>query len=171
MANYPVFTSYAQADGKGDPALERFVENFREQLRALRGLPDAEGLVFFDKHGVSGGDDWMKKILDIVRTADVLVCLMSPTYLGREWWGRELEIFVRRKDALQGAPDAHFIIPIWWQPPQAPRPLPSRLSRFNYRDPQYPPDYEKLGVKGLARRRKIMQLNLMADRLAALIGE
>jgi hypothetical protein len=171
MPNYPVFTSYAQADLKGDASLDRFVKKFRENLRSLLGRPDTDDLVFFDQSEVNAGDDWMMKILDVVRTADVLVCLMSPTYLGREWCGRELEVFVRRKDSLPAGQDARFILPVWWQLPLAPRAIPSRLGRFNYRDPQFPPDYEKLGIQGLARHRKTTQVSQMAYRIAELIGE
>jgi hypothetical protein len=173
MPKYPVFTSYAQADLLYDPQrhLEAFVEDFREQLRSQLGLHDAEFLVFFDQHDVSGGDDWMKRILEVVRTADVLVCLMSPTYLGREWCGRELEVFIRRNDLMKEEERTRFVVPIWWQPPTGPRKVPSRVGKFNYRDPQYPPDYEKCGVKGLARQRKVIQLRRMAGRIAELVTE
>jgi TIR domain-containing protein len=171
MPTYPVFTSYAQADLKGDANLKKFVDKFCEDLRSVRALPDTKGLVFFDKDEVSGGDDWMKKILHVVSTAEVLVCLMSPTYLGREWCGRELEVFVRRNDGMKEAEKARFIIPIWWQLPLAPRALPLRLGRFNYRDPKYPLDYETLGLKGLVINSKWAQFRKMAYRLAELVGE
>jgi hypothetical protein len=170
MPNYPVFTSYAQLDR--DQYLEKFIVEFREELRALMGAADAVALAFFDRDGVTAGDRWSAKIIDAVNGADVLLCLMSPTYFTREWCGRELEIFLRRHSKLPvGVANSRFIFPIWWQVPLAPRPLPTRLGAYRYKDPQFPRAYESTGLRGLARQRRWGQFRQIVDRLAKLVGD
>jgi hypothetical protein len=125
MPTYPVFASYAQADRERH--LERFIREFREELRSRMG-PDSSGMVFFDRDEVQAGHPWSRTVIEAANNAQVLLCLMSPTYLGREWCGRELEIFVRRYKRLPAqAMQARFIFPIWWQIPPTARPLPSKL--------------------------------------------
>jgi hypothetical protein len=170
MAAFPVFTSYAQSDR--DRHLDKFVQQFRDQLRALTGDADATAMVFFDRDQVEAGDQWTEVITDAVNGADVLLCLMSPTYFSRPWCGRELEAFLRRQSRLpRPAAKVRFIFPIWWQVPPAPRPLPRKLSVYHNRDAQFPPDYESAGVKGLARRSRWTQFQQVVDRLAHLVAE
>lgn len=171
MPAYPVFASYAQADR--ERYLEKFVTEFREELGGLLGKVDRAAVVFFDRDGLKAGDAFSPAILEALRHAQALVCLMSPTYLGREWCGRELEMFVRRIGGLQlpAGVAARFIFPIWWQMPATPRPLPARLSQFQYRDAEFPARYETLGAKGLARKRYWAQFDQLVDRLARLIAE
>ena len=99
MSGFPVFTSYAQADR--EKYLERFVDDLREQIGSHLGLADRTRIVFFDRDDLKAGDEWSSTIVEALRNAKVLVCLMSPTYLGREWCGRELEIFLSRLSAFQ----------------------------------------------------------------------
>jgi hypothetical protein len=54
MPTYPVFTIYAQADRERH--LERFIREFREELRSRMGRPDSSGMVFFDRDEVQAGD-------------------------------------------------------------------------------------------------------------------
>lgn len=170
MPHYFVFTSYAQLDR--DDYLQRFIGEFRQELRALTGGPDLKVVTFFDRDGVKAGDRWSEEILHAVNDADVLLCLMSPTYFTREWCGRELTAFLQRYGGLApAAAQQRFIFPVWWQMPAAPRPLPSRLGQYHHRDPQYPPSYELQGVRGLARKRLWGQFQKVVDRLAQLIAQ
>jgi len=169
MPHFPVFMSYAQLDRNRH--LEKFVDEFREQLRASTGGADATALAFFDRD-LKAGDPWSAEILAAVNAADVLLCLMSPTYFNREWCGRELETFLRRQSHLPpAAAHARFIFPVWWQVPPAPRQLPKRLGVYHHRDAQYPRDYERFGLRGLARNSLWKQFRQVADRLAKLIAE
>lgn len=170
MAAFPVFTSYAQLDR--DQHLEKFVKQFRDQLRALTGRADATAIVFFDRDKVEAGDQWTEAITHAVNSAEVLLCLMSPTYFSRPWCGRELEAFLHRQKGLRGpAAKVRFIFPVWWQVPAGPRPLPRRLSVYHNRDAQFPPDYESAGVSGLARLSRWTQFRRVVDRLAQLVAK
>jgi hypothetical protein len=170
MTKYPVFTSYAQLDR--DKYLEKFVDEFRKQLRSVTGRPDAIALAFFDRDGVQAGDRWSEKIVQAIATADVLLCLMSPTYFTREWCGRELELFLGRlREIGPAALSVRFIFPVWWQMPATPRPLPRRLGQHNYHDPTYPPAYERSGIRGLARQGQWRQFRQMIDSLAARVAQ
>ncbi|HEY0151400.1 MAG TPA: toll/interleukin-1 receptor domain-containing protein [Longimicrobium sp.] len=168
MPNYHVFTSYAQRDR--DKHLDRFIAEFSEELRSARGAPDATRMAFFDRIGVKAGDRWSQTITDELSAADVLLCLMSPTYFTREWCGRELEVFLQRAVRLPAA-DARFIFPVWWRLPTAPRSLPSRLVAHHHRDADFPPGYESAGIRGLARQGRWTQFTRMVDRLVELISE
>lgn len=168
MAPPPVFASYAQLDR--DKHLEKFIEVFRDELRSLTAHPDAVALAFFDRDGVDAGDEWSETILTAVNSARVLVCLMSPTYFTREWCGRELEAFRRRVERLAPPTAVSFVFPVWWQLPVTPRPIPTRLARFNYRDAAYPREYETHGLRGLARRGQWTKFRTVADRLAQVIA-
>jgi hypothetical protein len=167
----PVFTSYAQADR--DKALEKFVWEFRNTLGGFQGVngdEERQKLAFFDRD-LPGGEKWSAAILEAVREAGVLVCLVSHTYLRRPWCGRELQVFLERSKALPVGTQARFIFPIWWQKPKKPRPLPSRLDQWNWRDPSYPKRYVEGGVWNLERKGWRKDFLAMADRLAELVHE
>src|ERR1022692_2868223 len=169
----PVFASYAQLDRDKD--LETFIKEFRKEL--LKSSPKlsetAETVVFFDRDGVKAGDRWSQTIVDAVNGAETLLCLMSPTYFTREWCGRELEAFIRRQNQFDRnvKNSSRFIFPIWWRMPVKPRPLPSRLGQYHFKDAKFPPGYEKDGVRGLLRYRQTVQFKRMVDRLVELITE
>jgi hypothetical protein len=168
MPDYPVFTSYAQKDRDRD--LARFGRLFREKLRVVTGRPDADALIFFDRDGVEAGDRFSEKIVGILKTADVLICLMSPTYFTRPWCGRELTAFLERHQRVAApARGVRFIFPIWWQPLLAPRPVPRRLSDYHYKDPQFPEAYMTLGLRRLAR--KPAQFERVVERLVELVAK
>lgn len=168
-----VFTSYAQTDS--DKYLVDFVKEFRNTLGGFQGVHDKDErqkIAFFDRD-VPGGDKWSDTIIAAMSTAQVLVCLMSHTYLRRPWCGRELQVFLDRNAALHlpAGVSARFIFPIWWQKPTKPRPLPSQLDKLNWKDPKYPKRYAEGGVWGIARNGKGPDFRRMADRLAELVHE
>jgi hypothetical protein len=174
MSSSPVFASYAQADR--DKHLDKFVTDFWRQLGGFQGVANIEErkkLVFFDRDSLQAGERWSPKIIEALRHARVLICLMSHTYLRRPWCGRELEMFLQRHESLQlpAATSVRFIFPIWWQKPKKPRPLPKRLDRLNWQDPGYPPRYPEGGVQNLARKQLWTQFQTMVDHLANLVHE
>jgi hypothetical protein len=168
MAKPPVFTSYAQFDR--DRYLDRFVDEFRNELSRLMVRPDMVTMAFLDRD-VPAGTKWSDEIIEALGAAQVLVCLMTPAYFTRPWCGRELEAFHQRLNQLVPQPtDVSFVIPIWWHLPVTPRPLPTRLAKFNYRDPQFPIEYDKEGVRGLAHNGRWAKFRKVADRLAELVA-
>jgi hypothetical protein len=174
MSSSLVFTSYAQADR--EKHLEKFMTEFWNKLGGFQGVPDKDErkkLVFFDRHSLSAGEEWNAEIIEALRHARVLICLMSHTYLCRPWCGRELQMFLQRHDELQlpaGIP-ARFIFPIWWQKPKKPRPLPKRLDQWSWQGPNYPSRYPDGGVQNLARKQLWKQFYEMVDSLAEHVHE
>lgn len=165
------FTSYAQMDRDRDQYLERFVTRVRDELKSLRAQPDPNRVAFFDRD-IKAGEAWSSMVIDAVNEADVLICLMSPAYFTRPWCGRELSVFLDRCSRLNaGAHADGFIFPIWWKYPTKPRPLPRTLAEFNYRDPDFPPDYESEGGYGLADGGHWRQFRRLATLLARRISE
>jgi TIR domain len=164
-----VFTSYAQRDR--DKYLEKFIAEFRQELEGILVGLSSDELTFFDRDNVEAGDKWSETIIKALSEADVLLCLMSPTYFTRPWCGRELQAFIDREKALPAPYDGGpFIVPIWWRIPPVPRPLPSKLGQFNYRDAGFPDTYVKSGVRGLVRLGQELQVSLVIDTLVDLVG-
>jgi hypothetical protein len=172
--SYPVFTSYAQENR--DQFLIKFIREFRTSLAQFEGEhggEEAQKKVAYFDHDVPGGTRWSPDILGALREADVLLCLMSHTYLRRPWCGRELQVFLDRDQTLArpAGATASFVFPIWWQKPRKPRALPSKLSQFNWRHDKYPKQYDTHGVWGIARHHSLPILRKMADELADLIHQ
>ena len=114
---YAIFTSYATIDGK---AFKRAFEKFCRAVCAevsVRVQTRRNLVCFVDHQGIQGGDDWRGTLADVVREAEVLVCLVSPRFVESEWCGREFEVFRRRVQRWRGAPGStrRFIFPLLWE--------------------------------------------------------
>ncbi|WP_081891662.1 toll/interleukin-1 receptor domain-containing protein [Verrucomicrobium sp. BvORR106] len=130
-----VFTSYAVLDRSTQ--MEKFMKLFHEVLRTKVGAYEAEEiekLVFFDFRGIRPGNVWTQALADEAGEAELLVCLVSPTYLNSPWCGQELEVFHQRHTQWESsnpgrAGQATFVFPVWWERDPF-RPLPDKLSKF-----------------------------------------
>lgn len=87
-----IFLSYARADNE-DP--EGLVLKFHEQLRKRLGsILGEEVSVFLDQYDFKG-NLLREQIIGEIRQAEILVTLLSPWYLKREWCQEEREEFIR----------------------------------------------------------------------------
>lgn len=87
-----IFLSYARADNE-DP--EGWVLKFHEQLRKRLGsILGEEVSVFLDQYDFKG-NLLREQIIGEIRQAEILVTLLSPWYLKREWCQEEREEFIR----------------------------------------------------------------------------
>jgi hypothetical protein len=144
---YAIFTSYASVDGSlfGGKPLRKFRKLLVDGVVAKVARVALNEVIFVDVDAVKLGDEWDSVLADNVRTAEVMVCFMSPRYLDSHWCGRELEVFVRRLDAWRGAAaaagagPARFVFPIFWEAPD--RELPKKLAHFHPKDPALPASY------------------------------
>src|SRR5262245_18632553 len=69
------------ADNSGK--LGVFISYSRNDLQFADQLDVALGLTGFtttiDRHGISGGEDWKRRLGNLIRDADTVVCVLSPT--------------------------------------------------------------------------------------------
>lgn len=134
---YKVFTSYAVPDRTKQ--MQKFMTRFHEALRTKAGAraeEEIEELVFFDFKSIKAGDEWTPVMAQAVGEAEMLVCLVSPSYLNSTWCGRELEAFHQRVvkwngDAAKKKRGGPFVFPVLWEPDKR-RALPSKLAKFQF---------------------------------------
>jgi hypothetical protein len=93
--NVDLFVSYAHADDT-DGWVTVLVAVIKE---IQQGFGPAEPWrVFFDTHAIRTMDDWEKRIRTGVRSAGVMLALLSPAYFRSEWCRREWEEFHRQEE-------------------------------------------------------------------------
>jgi FxsC-like protein len=128
-AEYAFFLSYARANAKGPDGSDNvYFKQFKEDLTffvssALGPVAELDkDIVFYDKDSIDLGTDWDSELRRALQTSRVMVCLYSPAYFGREYCGKEFEVFRRRARAYaatlpQGAPAPAIILPVLWENP------------------------------------------------------
>lgn len=115
-AGYEIFCSYAHADND-----EGWVDAFEAQLAATyRKLTGQAPVVFIDRESLMTADIWESKIRGALERAQLLVAILSPSYVRSEWCRREWEAFVLREEALRSgrqlADEQGFIFPVLLHP-------------------------------------------------------
>jgi TIR domain len=70
------------ADGSHDGKLSVFISYSRDDLAFADQLDAALGFhgfsVTIDRHGISGGEDWKRRLGNLIRDADTVVFVLSP---------------------------------------------------------------------------------------------
>ena len=115
--------STAAADA---PKLKVFISysrddlDFADQLVSAIGASGFEPLI--DRHGISGGEEWMKRLGNLIREADTVAFVLSPTALDSEMCAWEVSETQRLSKRL---------IPVVCRPLGS-APVPERLRDLNY---------------------------------------
>ena len=104
-----VFISYSRED-----------LNFADQLDAALSTYGFECLV--DRHGISGGEDWKRRLGDLISEADTVVFVLSPSSAPSEICDWEVEEAARLNKR---------ILPVSWRPLEGVS-SPPRLRELNY---------------------------------------
>jgi len=81
-----VFISYSRDD-----------LHFADQLDAALNACGFECLI--DRHGISGGEDWKRRLGNLIREADTVVFVLSPTSARSEICAWEVEAFPLSADS------------------------------------------------------------------------
>src|SRR5262245_25867014 len=115
-----VFISYSRDDLK-----------FTDQLDAALGLTGFA--ITIDRHGISGGEDWKRRLGNLIRDADTVVFVLSPTSATSDICRWEVEEAVRL---------GKRILPVLCRPLEAASP-PPQLQNLNYIDLRPPPLSER----------------------------
>jgi hypothetical protein len=121
---YFFFFSYARDDG--DAYLEKFYKELTEAVSRL-GDQKPEYVAFRDSKNIITGADWNTKITGALQTSNVLVCIYTARFFGREFCAKEFAAFLKRNSEMRYEPvrdadgattyrirEARNILPILW---------------------------------------------------------
>jgi hypothetical protein len=144
------FISYARVNRTR--YVEKFVRELSQQVVDKTGA-NPNDVAFFDKNSIATGQDWARLLGDALRTSKVIVCICTPHYLSSEFCGKELKVFLlRRENWLQrpenAARKAGIVFPIIWERPAAG--LPKPLAKFQFDEAAFPKKYVESGLNALA---------------------
>ena len=101
-----VFLSYTRSKDQYNK-----VSLFRDRLEHELAMRAPGSVVFQDKKHLSEGEHFAEELETELRTADVLVTLISPAWLQSEWCRQEFRIFT--VDATDSS-RLHRIVPVLW---------------------------------------------------------
>jgi hypothetical protein len=127
-----VFISYSRDD-----------LDFADQLAAALGLHDFD--IAIDRHGISGGEDWQRRLGALIRDSDTVVFVLSPFSARSEICKWEVEQAVRL---------GKRIIPVPCRPLDGAAPPPELAGLnyiFFYREPRSPGSGFGNGLVGLVK--------------------
>jgi hypothetical protein len=82
---------------------------------------------------------------------------VSPNYLKSVWCGRELQVFLERREQLPVATPEEsqsFVFPVFWEGHHRQYELPAVIRQFQYRLQDVPAEYEQRGVACFYRTQK-----------------
>jgi TIR domain len=168
---YPFMLSYARRDAtrgrdpEPEPQFDAFVELLDERVSQITGQRG-----FVDRTDIQPGDEWPDALADALRAAQTLVCLYSPSYFLSDYCGKEMQVFLERRQNYMhtnaGKPPAN-IIAVAWQP--IPRRVPKTLPDFQITNPNL--DRDKKGVWDLGGPGQSAKLTNVAHHIADSVRE
>lgn len=131
------FLSYARADSRDGPFLEKFARDLGAEVRRRVGHPDPDTVGFFDRSSIQQGDAWSARLVAALCHCRTFVAMCSPSFFVSENCGREWGLFQTRLRSAavldQTCPSA--LLPVIWVPL---RRVPKPLAQLQY-------DHDKLG--------------------------
>src|ERR1700733_42341 len=145
-AKTPFFISYAHTGATSDEMANRLYLGLLTHLPTLVHLPLGTAVGFFDKDEIDPAVIGDEKLADALGACQVLVSLLCPPYLNREWCGKEWHAFTLRKTQLRpganASPNRSPILPVRWAPiPYTP---PQVVTRHQFFTPTHTTKQPKL---------------------------
>jgi FxsC-like protein len=147
------FFSYASEDWY-QPGLDEFYDDLCKTVAPLAGYKYDDDNISFRDHKMRLGEEWKPAITKALHESAVLVCIVSPAYLSKEFCGQEFFIFDKRRrlELAEGATPPDVILPVIWAPIM--RDYPKLLGDIQFDQAGMVKDYFK---KGLCRLKLIDQ--------------
>jgi FxsC-like protein len=143
------FLSHAHADRNKDGILKKFFNELNAAVARHLELEQSR-TGFLDTTGIPVGKDWSAQLGGALRNSKVLICLMSEAFLGAPNCGRELHVFLRRREILaKDGSNPSVIFPLWWDRNRVKIDLPKTLSQYQWSDDDFPEGYKKKGIRSL----------------------
>jgi hypothetical protein len=159
----PFFISYAHTGAKSDAMAKRLYYALRGHIQTLVHVPVGTALGFFDQDGIDPAVLWDEELAQALGTCQVLVALLCPPYLNREWCGKEWHAFTLREKEPRpgggGSPNLSPILPVRWAPiPYSPPTVVTRHQFFTptntTKQPKLVEAYEEDGLYHLLEKDK-----------------
>ncbi len=135
------FFSYARADW--DEHLEKFFEDLAKEVRKKKPIEEAG---FLDQSNIELGEKWNESLKEALRSTRVFVSMCSPTYITREYCGKEVQVCLSR---IPAAGSATAFFPLLWESPS--RSAHAVLSPYQNNHIDLPADYHQHGLRYLMR--------------------
>ncbi|HEX5269568.1 MAG TPA: toll/interleukin-1 receptor domain-containing protein, partial [Gemmataceae bacterium] len=106
LADHDLFVSYAHADDGGGwvAALIAVLQEIHNRFSPRPWH------VFYDRRALRTGDDWDDSIGAALRSAGVMLAVLSPAYFASAYCRKEWEVF-REQETRRGPPET-WIIPL-----------------------------------------------------------
>jgi len=144
------FLSHARADA-ADPYFKTFLDDFRNELRGVIGVPTVDGLAFRDAEDIPLGAPWEAALERALLDAQTFFAMLSPTYIQRPACNKEWAGFEWRLAQRGGASPPDLLLPLMWIPiPEAD--LPPAVRQRQYRNAALGPTYMAKGLRAVVRR-------------------
>jgi hypothetical protein len=113
---YQLFCSYSHVDNE-DGWVDRCADVFLSTYRKLTGV---EAKFFVDRESLITSEVWNRKISAALKQSQMMVAVLSPSYVRSEWCRREWHTFVDQEDELRRkkllTPEQGLIFPILLYP-------------------------------------------------------
>ncbi|ABW15075.1 hypothetical protein Franean1_5725 [Parafrankia sp. EAN1pec] len=147
------FFSYARADSRDDPLLERFFRDLRAEVRRRVGHPDPDTVGFLDQRSIQPGEAWSTELGAALCRCRTFVAMCSPSFFASEHCGREWGMFDERlrsaAASAQACPAA--LLPVIWTPLRDP---PELLARLQYDHSGLGKTYTQFGLRYLMQLKR-----------------
>ena len=130
--SYRFFLSYAR-DDDFDGRISKLFADLSMEIRGLIGATSSQPVGFQDKSTIITGAQWSAEIIQALQTSKVFVCVLTQTYLNRDFCGREFQAFYERLELFMKnnpGPQPEVILPVLYIPISVPLPLP--LGKFHH---------------------------------------
>lgn len=95
--NFEIFCSYAHSDND-DSWVDDLVQALDRMTRKLSGVSLK---IFVDRESLITADIWEKKIQTALQSSNLLIAVISPSYIKSEWCRKEWNIFNAKENELR----------------------------------------------------------------------
>jgi TIR domain-containing protein len=103
---YDLFISYAHLDNERTDTAEGWITIFHRDLHRMLSNSLGRPATIWRDAQLTPGDDFEAAIMTALKKSAVLVIVMSPTFLERQWFEKEFSVFINaaeeRGDLLTG---------------------------------------------------------------------
>ena len=133
---YLGFLCYARDDDTNDDGRITYLRKAIQREFQMRAGHKLE--IFQDKYGIRGGADWNARITANLDEAQVLIPIMTPSFLRSQPCILEVERFAAREDPSTLIVPIHYVeIPNWESSDRPPLPLLQSLQWTDFRELRY----------------------------------
>ncbi len=152
---FQFFFSYARTDS--DKYLIRFFTDLCDEVYRRTGISRDQKVGFRDTSNIKTGDTWSLELKDALQKSRVFISIASPTYINRDFCGKEFQVFKDRLDRYRkslkaGAKPPRVMLPVVWYPVVAG--MPDAIKKLQLDDDELPAEYKDEGLRYMMQLRK-----------------